>query len=100
LPSKDRFGRHRSFPQRDGNIRRALGHIIHNAAYAFTTGDTVVRAVKVFAHVNARGAWVNPPTQVVFSTKARQASATTRRAAHRTRKLSGTPSHVIRRAKR
>jgi len=84
------------FVKRDRNCRRALGHIIHNAAYAFTTGDTVIRAVKTLAHLNARGEWVNPPTHVVFSTKTTPAKPSAARPAA---KLSGTPSRVIRRAK-
>jgi hypothetical protein len=57
------------FDRRDHNIRRALGRIIHNADHAFTTGDTVVRAVKVSAHINARGEWVKPGFACTFRTR-------------------------------
>ena len=79
------------FPRRDRNIRRALSHIIHEADRVQVTADSVVRAVKIFAHINARGEWVNPPTHVVFS------STTSRppRPASVDAELSGTPSHLI-----
>jgi hypothetical protein len=85
------------FPKRDRNLRRALGHIIHEAGRVTVTADAVVRAVKVFAHINARGDWVNPPTYGIFSsTAARRANA----APPRSPKLSGTPSHLKRGPKR
>ena len=79
------------FPRRDRNIRRALGHIIHEASRVDVTADSVVRAVKVLAHINARGEWVNPPTRVVFSSTVARPSKTARTDAE----LSGTPSHLI-----
>ncbi len=55
------------FPKRDRNLRRALGHIIHEADRVSPSADSIVRAVRMFAHINARGDWVNPPTHVIFS---------------------------------
>jgi hypothetical protein len=78
--------------RRDRNIRRALCHIIQDAGQVAVTADSVVRAVKAFAHINARGEWVNPPTQVVFSSK-------TARPPTNRGQLSGTPSHLIEAAK-
>jgi len=79
------------FPRRDRNIRRALSHIIHEADRVQVTADSVVRAVKIFAHINARGEWVNPPTHVVFSSTA----ARPPKPASVDAELSGTPSHLI-----
>jgi len=79
------------FARRDRNIRRALGHIIHEASRVDVTADSVVRAVKVLAHINARGEWVNPPTRVVFSSTVSRPPKPPRVKA----KLSGTPSHLI-----
>jgi hypothetical protein len=57
------------FPIRDRNLRRALGLIIHRAETApGVTADSVIRAVRTLAHINDAGEWVNPPTEVVFST--------------------------------
>ena len=33
-----------------------------------SSADAVIRAVRMFAHMNARGEWVNPPARVIFST--------------------------------
>jgi len=77
--------------ERDRNIRRALGHIIHKADRVHVTADSVVRAVKIFAHINARGEWVNPPTHVVFTSTA----ARPPKPASVDVELSGTPSHLI-----
>jgi hypothetical protein len=64
------------FAKRDRNLRGALGHIIHEADRVSPTADSIVRAVRMFAHINARGDWVNPPTHVMFSTAtARPANA-------------------------
>ena len=81
----------RLMAKRDRNIRRALCHIIHNAGRVDVTADSVVRAVKTFAHINARGEWVNPPSHVVFTTAAPRPAKPARVDA----KTSGTPSHLI-----
>jgi len=82
------------FEKRDRNLRRALGHIIHEADRVSPTADSVVRAVRMFAHINARGDWVNPPTRVIFSTAAAQpANAATPPVAS----LSDTPCKVRKR---
>jgi hypothetical protein len=82
------------FERRDRNLRGALGHIIHEADRVSPTADSVVRAVRMFAHINARGDWVNPPTRVIFSTAtARPANAATPPATP----LSDTPCKVRKR---
>jgi hypothetical protein len=55
------------FAKRDRNIRGALSHLIHEADRTEPTAESIVSAVKVFAHINSRGEWVNPPTQVVYT---------------------------------
>jgi hypothetical protein len=55
------------FAKRDRNIRGALSHLIHEADRTEPTPESIVSAVKVFAHINSRGEWVNPPTEVVYS---------------------------------
>ena len=63
------------FARRDLNIRRALGHLIHEADRVTVSADSIVRAVRLFAHINARGEWVQPPTQVVFTSAMAVAAA-------------------------
>jgi hypothetical protein len=93
------------FETRACNIRRALGHIIDTASRVETTADSVVRAVKVFAHINARGEWFNPPTQVHYSFGPRLSARRSRPQQNRKRKprstaKSGrTPSHLNKRLK-
>jgi len=63
------------FEKRDQNIRRALGRIIHEADHVAITGDTVVRAIKILTHVNTHGEWVQPPTQISYSSATANAAA-------------------------
>jgi len=70
------------FDKRERNIRRALSHIIQTADAVCPSADSVVRAVRIFAHMNARSEWVNPPTHVVFATSPSPSN------------LSGRPEHV------
>ena len=72
------------FDKRERNIRRALSHIIQTADAVCPSADSVVRAVRIFAHMNARSEWVNPPTHVVFATSSSPSN------------LSGRPEHVRR----
>ncbi|MGA8012493.1 MAG: hypothetical protein WB949_08715 [Candidatus Acidiferrales bacterium] len=66
------------FAKRDRNIRRALGHLLHEADRVVPTADSVVSAAKVFAHINSRGEWVNPPARVIYSAAPRQSRKLTR----------------------
>jgi len=63
------------YAKRDRNIRRALGRIIQKADSVPSTADSVVRAIKILTHVNARGEWVQPPTHVIFSATTAQPAA-------------------------
>ena len=63
------------YAKRDRNIRRALGRIIQKADSVPSTADSVVRAIKILTHVNARGDWVQPPTHVIFSAATAQPAA-------------------------
>ncbi len=53
------------FARRDRNIRRALGHVIEHAGRVEVTADSIIRAAKIFTHINAHGSWVQPPTHVI-----------------------------------
>jgi len=57
------------FAIRACNIRDALGHVIHFAENADVTGDTIVRAVRTFAHINAAGEWAPPPTHFIITNR-------------------------------
>ena len=92
------------FPKRDRNIRRALSHIISEASSVTVTADSVIRAIKLFANINARGEWVKPPTEVVFSTAPQRINQVGGPwpgpgPAPSTAELSATPSHLIKELK-
>ena len=72
--------------RRNRNIRHALGHIIQHAGRVDVTADSIIRAVKIFTHINAHGSWAQPPTYIIHSS----APSTPARA-----ELSGTPPHLI-----
>jgi hypothetical protein len=56
------------FAQRDRNIRRGLGLIIHRAdKVRDVSAADVIRAVKTLAQINDRGQWTPPPTHVIVS---------------------------------
>jgi hypothetical protein len=85
------------FEKRDRNVRTALRHIIQKSAGVDTTADSVIRAIKTFAHMNARSEWVNPPTHVIVS------QATPRKSSARPgrlRKRSVTARNPLKRLKR
>ena len=78
------------FAKRDRNIRRALGHLLHEADRVVPTADSVVSAAKVFAHINSRGEWVNPPARVIYS-KACSPRRAPQQSGKRTRQRTGPP---------
>jgi hypothetical protein len=84
------------FLKRDRNVRHALDRIIHRLDRVKVNADSVIRAVKMLTHINAGGEWVNPPTQVVFSTAAPRSTIT--RVPEKA-ELGGTQSHLIKRLK-
>ena len=56
------------FAQRDGNIRRALGLLIHRAdKVRDISADGIILAAKTLAHINEHGQWTAPPTHVILS---------------------------------
>jgi len=56
------------FPQRDRNIRRALGLLIHRADKVYeVTADHVIRAARTLAQINEQGEWTTPPSHVIMS---------------------------------
>jgi hypothetical protein len=74
------------FEQRNRNIRNALGHIIQHAGRVEVTVGSIIRAVKLFAHIDAHGSWVQPPTRVIYSSAPDPAAPP---------ELSGTPSQLF-----
>jgi hypothetical protein len=56
------------FERRSTTIRVALEPLIEQATSVEVTADAVIRAVRVYAHLNNAGQWVNPPTHVVHHT--------------------------------
>ena len=56
------------FAQRDGNIRRALGLLIHRAdKVRDISADGIILAAKTLAHINEHGQWTAPPTHIILS---------------------------------
>jgi hypothetical protein len=49
------------------NVRSALEHLIEEAERVPPDADTVVRAIRAYAHINDRGEWQNPPSHVIVS---------------------------------
>jgi hypothetical protein len=63
------------FAARDRNLRFALGHIIDRAERVpDLRGPDIIRAVHAFAHINAEGQWVEPPSHVIVSSGSRPAT--------------------------
>ena len=72
--------------RRNRNIRHALGHIIQHAGRVEVTANSIIRAVKIFTHINAHGSWVQPPTHIIHSSAPPDSPSA---------ELGGTPSHPI-----
>jgi hypothetical protein len=53
------------FHRRANTVRFALGHIVEQAANVEVTANSIVSAVRVFAHITDDGHWVNPPKQII-----------------------------------
>jgi hypothetical protein len=53
----------RPHERRRRTLRFLLGHVIEQAANVPLTPDSVIQAVRVFAHLDPEGRWVNPPKQ-------------------------------------
>jgi hypothetical protein len=52
------------------NFFSALDSLVEAAEEAKVTGDCVIRAIRAYSCLDSRGHWVDPPTQVNFSTNA------------------------------
>jgi hypothetical protein len=50
------------------NFYSALDSLVEAAEEAKVTGDCVIRAIRAYSCLDSRGHWVDPPTQVNFST--------------------------------
>ncbi|MGA8144901.1 MAG: hypothetical protein WB987_13525 [Candidatus Acidiferrales bacterium] len=54
--------------RRRENFHSALDSLVEAAEEAKVTGDCVIRAIRAYSCLDSRGRWVDPPTQVNFST--------------------------------
>jgi hypothetical protein len=54
--------------RRRENLRSALDHIVESARETTATGDCILRAIRAYSCVDSLGRWVDPPSQVNFST--------------------------------
>ena len=52
--------------QRRANLRFALEPIIEQAYNVRSKADSIIRAVRTYAHINDRGEWVEPPKTLVI----------------------------------
>ena len=57
------------FTRRTGKIRQSLSFIIEHAERCTPSADAIIRAVRAFTHINDSGQWVEPPKQVIFTTR-------------------------------
>jgi hypothetical protein len=69
------------------NFYSALDSLVEAAEEAKVTGDCVIRAIRAYSCLDSRGHWVDPPTQVNFSTNSIPAARPTQRAAAPNTKL-------------
>jgi hypothetical protein len=62
--------------RRRENLHSALDMLIENTRQATVSGDCIIRAIRAYSCVDSMGRWVDPPTQVNFSTVASVAPVT------------------------
>ncbi|MGC2706574.1 MAG: hypothetical protein WA361_18805 [Candidatus Acidiferrales bacterium] len=48
-------------------MRDSLEHVIERAESVMPTADAIIRAVRACGRLNAKGEWVDPPRQMVYS---------------------------------
>lgn len=65
------------FSRRQGKVRSALEHILERAEEAEVTADSVIRAVRAYACLHDDGRWVEPASNVVFSSSLRPLAGST-----------------------
>jgi hypothetical protein len=51
-------------------MRDSLEHVIEHAESVSPSADAIIRAVRACGRLNAKGEWVDPPTQVNYSSEA------------------------------
>lgn len=56
----------RLFERRGNNLRFSLYHILEQAEHVPATPNSIIEAVRVFAHITDDGRWVNPPRHVII----------------------------------
>jgi hypothetical protein len=56
------------FDRRGQNVRCALEFFIEEANRVDPSGDTIVRAIRAYTRINARGEWHEPPSHVIYTT--------------------------------
>jgi hypothetical protein len=66
--------------RRRENLHSALDMLLENTRRATISADGIIRAIRAYSCVDAMGRWVDPPTQVNFSTVASAAPAIPARA--------------------
>ena len=49
------------------HMRDSLEHVIERAESVMPTADAIIRAVRACGRLNAKGEWVDPPRQMVYS---------------------------------
>lgn len=52
--------------RRSTNLRFSLGHIIEQIDCIPVTPESIVQAVRIFAHLTDEGRWVNPPKHLII----------------------------------
>ncbi len=60
--------------RRRQNVHAVLDLLLEQVHDAKVSGDSILRAIRAYSCVDARGRWVDPPTQVNFSSVASVAS--------------------------
>jgi hypothetical protein len=50
------------------NVRSALEHLIEESNRVQPQAETIVRAIRAYTRINARGEWNEPPSHVIYST--------------------------------
>ncbi|MGA3294899.1 MAG: hypothetical protein ABSE45_13060 [Candidatus Acidiferrales bacterium] len=57
------------YAARQKNLRSVLDRILENAGTIKVTSDSIIRAVRAYTCLTDDNQWIEPPTQVVFSSQ-------------------------------
>ena len=60
------------------HMRDSLEHVIENAESVKPSADAIIRAVRACGRLNAKGEWVDPPRQMVYSSDSPRRAVSTR----------------------